>query len=238
MGAAGVIMRGLALPVLFPLFPFLRVVRLLPLPIVPLFLVGCSSPDPGALETHRASLGPGGSVVSGTAGSSDTSAASSGASSGSSSGASSGGSTSSGSTEDAGDGGGGESSTDLLQHCVDDINSYRATINVPAYTRASDLETFAAAGAESDSQTGEAHGHFIATNGGNGVAFAENEIPGWPLAQYGSLTAIMDQGMQMMWAEGPGGGHYDNMASTQYTLAGCGIYTTSDGSVWITTDFR
>jgi hypothetical protein len=44
--------------------------------------------------------------------------------------------------------------------------------------------------------------------------------------------------MQMMWAEGPGGGHYENMSSTQYTLAGCGTYTTSDGNVWVTTDFR
>jgi hypothetical protein len=121
---------------------------------------------------------------------------------------------------------------------VDDINSYRATINAPPYARAADLEAFAATGAEEDSQSGNAHGHFAATNGGNGVAFAENEIPGWPLAQYASVEAIMDQGMQMMWAEGPGGGHYENMSSTQYTLAGCGIYTTSAGDVWITTDFR
>jgi uncharacterized protein YkwD len=188
------------------------------------------------------SLGPGGALSSDGSGSSGSS--SGGGSSGSSSGGGSSGGVSTTSTGSSGGGGGssaddaGATSTDLLQHCIDDINSYRAQINVPPYTRSSDLEAFAATGAESDSQSGQAHGHFIATNGGNGVAFAENEVPGWPLAEYGSVTAIMDQGMQMMWAEGPGGGHYENMASTQYTLAGCGTYTTSDGNVWITTDFR
>jgi hypothetical protein len=119
------------------------------------------------------------------------------------------------------------------------INSYRATLSgAPPYTRTSALEQYAAAGAQDDSQTGTAHGHFTSTNGGNGVAFAENELPGWPLSQYGSVSSVIDQGMQAMWNEGPGGGHYENMTSTQYTQAGCGIFVASDGSVWITTDFR
>ncbi len=109
---------------------------------------------------------------------------------------------------------------------------------MPPYTRSSSLEQFAATGAEDDGQSGEAHGHFVATSGGNGIAFAENEVPGWPEDQYGSVADVIDQGLQMMWAEGPGGGHYDNMASTQYTQAGCGTYVTPDGSVWVTIDFR
>jgi uncharacterized protein YkwD len=223
--------------------------RALPL----IFLLGCSSSDPGVLDARRASLGPGGSVSSGGTGA--TSGAASGTGTGASSGAggqgaiggsgSGSGSSSGGASTASSSGSGGSTATgddagsaDVLQRCVDDINSYRATINVPAYTRSSSLEAFAATGAESDGQSGSPHGHFISTNGGNGVAFAENEVPGWPLAQYGSVSDILDQGMLMMWAEGPGGGHYDNMASTQYTQAGCGTYTTSDGNVWITTDFR
>ena len=190
------------------------------LPLAP----ACSAPDPGVLTPQRATLGPGGSISAGGSASS-----SSGASASDGGGSSSGGSSIS--VSDAG-------SVSDLQHCVDVINSYRAQIKVTPYARASDLEAFAATGAQEDSASGSPHGHFVATNGGNGIAFAENEVPGWPLAQYGSLTAVIDQGMQMMWAEGPGGGHYDNMASTQYTLAGCGFFTTSDGSVWITTDFR
>jgi uncharacterized protein YkwD len=215
----------------------------------------CSSADPGSLASRRASLGPGGSIDmgvpdSGASTSNGGTTTSSGSSSGGSSsggagsdGASSGSSSSGASSGSTGGGSGGTSddagaSAEFLQHCVDDINMYRATIGVPPYTRSSSLESFAAQGSESDAMTGEAHGNFISTNGGNGIAYAENEIPGWPLDQYGSVTAITDQGMQMMWAEGPGGGHYDNMASTMYTQAGCGTYTTSDGSVWITTDFR
>jgi len=197
-------------------------------------LAACSSPDPGALSSGsgpRVQLGPNGAVEepgdidSGTPATGTSSPTSSGGSSSSSGGTS---------TSDAG----AAPSTDILQHCVDDINSYRAMIDLPPYARSSALEAFAATGAQSDSQTGEAHGHFISTNGGDGIASAENEIPGWPLSQYGSTTAVVDQGMQMMWAEGPGGGHYENMASTQYTQVGCGIYVTSDDSVWVTTDFE
>jgi len=39
------------------------------------------------------------------------------------------------------------------------------------------IDAYAAAGAASDARTGSAHAHFAATRGGNGVAFAENEIP-------------------------------------------------------------
>jgi uncharacterized protein YkwD len=185
----------------------------------------------------RAELGPDGVVIgSGSASASSSSSSGGSASNGSAISASGSSSSSSSGGASAGDDAGADSD---LQHCVDVINSYRATLSgVLPYARSSSLEQFAAVGAEDDSQTGEAHGHFIGTNGGNGVAYAENEIPGWPEDQYGSITAVIDQGMQMMWAEGPGGGHYDNMASTQYTQAGCGIYVTSDGSVWITTDFR
>ncbi len=177
----------------------------------------CSSADSGVLSTeHRATLGANGTIVAGS--SSET---------GSGTGADSSGSASSG------------ASVDDLEHCVDVINSYRAEIGAPAYGRSSTLEQFAAEGAQSDAESGQAHGHFVSTGGGDGVAFAEDEAPGWPVAPYGgTIDGVVDASMKAMWAEGPSGGHYQNMASTQYSQAGCGFYMTSSGDLWVTTDFR
>jgi hypothetical protein len=41
-----------------------------------------------------------------------------------------------------------------------------------------------------------------------------------------------------MWAEGPGGGHYDNMSSDKYQYVACGFYQTANGSWWSVQDFR
>jgi uncharacterized protein YkwD len=124
-----------------------------------------------------------------------------------------------------------------LQHCVDVINQYRATNGKPALARSSALEAYAAAGAQSDSASGSPHGHFIATQGG-GVAWAENEIPGWDMSYGGgSVSGVIDGGLQMMWDEGPGGGHYENMNSGSYTQVGCGIYVTPANEVWVVQDF-
>jgi uncharacterized protein YkwD len=134
--------------------------------------------------------------------------------------------------------GGTGPSSEALQHCVDSINAYRAKVRAPSYTRSAALESFATDGAKSDATSGQAHGHFGATGGGHGIAFAENELPGWPLKQYKSMNDLIDEGLKAMWGEGPGGGHYDNMVSTDYTQAGCGTFTTSTNDVWVTIDFK
>lgn len=144
---------------------------------------------------------------------------SSGGSSSGSSGASSGGSGSS-----SGSGGG-----DATQVCVDTINEYRKSIGLPAYARWSTGESCVDGQAQADSQSGTAHSAF-----GQCGEFAQNECPGWP----GPPGTMIPQCLQMMWGEGPGGGHYDNMTSTQYTQVACGFYTLSDGSVWATQDFK
>lgn len=124
-----------------------------------------------------------------------------------------------------------------LQHCVDEINRYRAQHGRAALSRSADIEACAMEGAEQDSQTGQAHGHFSATGGCNGTAWAENEIPGWPLEWYGTITAVIDGGLEMMMDEGPGGGHYENMLG-DYSEVGCGIFVTQGGEVWSIQDFR
>jgi len=125
-----------------------------------------------------------------------------------------------------------------LQQCVDLINQYRADHGASQLQRSSALESCAQAGAESDSQTGQPHGHFSSTNGCNGTAFAENEIPGWNIQQYGSVAVILAEGTRMMMDEGPGGGHYENILRSSHTSAGCGIHVTANGEVWIVQNFR
>jgi len=120
--------------------------------------------------------------------------------------------------------------------CVEVTNAYRATLKLPAYSRASALDTFAMAAAQNDGQSHLAHQHFYATSGG-GFSLAENMIPWWPLGQYDTLEQILRTGLAQMWAEGPGSGHYENMRSTRYRTMGCGIYV-NNGEVTVAQEFR
>ena len=67
---------------------------------------------------------------------------------------------------------------------------------------------------------------------------AENEVPGWDISfGGGTISGVIDSGLQMMWDEGPGGGHYENMNSSDFTELGCGIYVTGANQVWVVLDF-
>ena len=170
-------------------------------------VVACSSGSTVAGSGHGGSSSSGGSGSSGSGG-----------------GGSSGGGSSSG--------GSGDSSPEQL--CVDTINQYRATLNLPAYTRWSAEETCADGQAQSDSASGTAHGAF-----GTCTEMAQDECPGWP----GPPSTMITGCLQQMWAEGPGPfdqghGHYDNMSNSSYTQVACGFYVLADGSVWATQDFK
>jgi hypothetical protein len=129
------------------------------------------------------------------------------------------------------------SDDDDLLFCLQLINGYRASINVAPLARDPALEAFAAEAARIDSESHLPHGHWLATSGGD-VSYAENEIPLWPLSRYGSVQRIMELGTETMWGEGPGGGHYENIAGDYWTHAGCGVWLTSDGRVTVTQEFR
>ena len=135
---------------------------------------------------------------------------------------------------DAAPGGGGGMWEAELVFCVDETNRYRAMIDAPPLSRNAALEAYAADGAEIDHQSGEAHKHFIDTQGG-GIAGAENEIPAWSVSQWGSVHDVIREGLELMWNEGPGGGHHDNMAGG-YQRLGCGIYRSGD-AVTVVQDF-
>ncbi|HEX4453015.1 MAG TPA: CAP domain-containing protein [Kofleriaceae bacterium] len=144
-----------------------------------------------------------------------------------------------------GGGGGGSGSNAALVECVTQTNAYRAMNGKSALTESSALETYAATGAMYDYNAGSAHDHFGMTQGG-GIAFAENECPGfdgWNIAKAGGdMTSLMDMCLQAFYDEGPGSdysahGHYINMMGAYGTL-GCGIYEdSSNGNVTITQDY-
>lgn len=120
------------------------------------------------------------------------------------------------------------------QHCVDTINMYRATLDLPPYQRWIEAEVCSGEEAESDSMTGTAHGAF-----GQCGEWAQNECPGWP----GPPEALLDGCLAAMWAEGPGEpfeehGHYINMSSTQYTKVACGFFQTGQGDYWAIQNFQ
>jgi hypothetical protein len=137
--------------------------------------------------------------------------------------------------DEAGDdeaGSGGDDSAEQL--CVDTINDYRATLDLPPLERWTDAEDCSNAQAKSDSESGTAHGAF-----GQCGEFAQNECPGWP----GPPEQLTVDCLALMWAEGPGEdfamhGHYINMSNPNYTKVACGFYETPEGDWWAVQNFQ
>ncbi len=115
------------------------------------------------------------------------------------------------------------------EKCVDIINQYRATKGLDALDRWESKEECSDEAAQSDSKTNTAHGAFTQCG-----QMAQNECPGYP----GSVEANLPECLADMWAEGPGGGHYDNMTNTNYTYVACGIHELSNGDFWSVQNFR
>jgi len=162
-------------------------------------------------------------------------------SSGGGSGPSGGGGGSSGGGDGSSGGGGGSSSNNDLQFCVDENNRYRQTKGLPALTRSSGVEQYAAASAEYQDRTRTAHSYFGKTGGvPNSMGSGENMLPGWQgwsLNGGKTIRQIMTEGIKMMWDEGPGGGHYENMVSTSFKSVGCGVFVNSQNGVTVSIDF-
>jgi len=199
---------------------------------------GAGSTNHGA---HGGTTGSGGSATSAGNGSSSagTNASSAGtASSGGRSG--SGGSSGKAGAASAGTTGSAGSTAnpndpygDARVRCVNRTNELRATKGLPPIPRLASAEPCADGQAKSDSESGKAHGAFDAcldqVKGWKGVA--QNECP-----NYGSVEDTLTKCLDAMWAEGPGGGHYDNMTGNSTDTA-CGIYTMPNGKVWLVQDF-
>jgi uncharacterized protein YkwD len=122
-----------------------------------------------------------------------------------------------------------------LSFCLQETNRYRASVGLSALSQSAALESYAGTGAQVDGKAHLGHSHLSNTKGG-GVALAENVIPWWPLADYGSVQEVMRQGLAQMWAEGPGGTHYQ-IITGRYTQLGCGVFV-DNGEITVVQDFR
>jgi hypothetical protein len=98
--------------------------------------------------------------------------------------------------------------------------------------RLAKAESCADGQAKTDSETNKAHSAFNAClDQVKWMGAGQNECPG-----YGSVEDTLKGCLDAMWAEGPGGGHYDNMVGKS-THTACGFYTTAAGKVWMVEDF-
>jgi hypothetical protein len=123
---------------------------------------------------------------------------------------------------------------DPEQLCVDTINAYRATLNLPPYKRWTENEACADMEAQTDMANMKPHSAFPSCG-----EWGQNECPNWG----GPPEAMIKDCLAMMWAEGPGDfnqghGHYINMTSTQFTYVSCGFTTKGPGNLWATQDFK
>jgi hypothetical protein len=116
--------------------------------------------------------------------------------------------------------------------CTDRTNGYRARVGAAPLERRTDLESCADSAAQSDAQSRSIHGAF-----GRCRESAQNECPSWD----GSLDVVIDQCLDMMFAEGPGSGsahgHYVNMTNRSYRQIACGVAVGAKGEVWVVQNF-
>jgi hypothetical protein len=120
--------------------------------------------------------------------------------------------------------------------CVQEINRLRASVGEPPLARTDRLEQFAMDAARVDTEEGVPHTHFRRTNGGNGIAMAENTIPWWNVSRHGTVHNVIRAGLDEMWSQGPGGAHFENMRG-RYTEVGCGVFV-ANGEVTVSQDFH
>jgi hypothetical protein len=123
----------------------------------------------------------------------------------------------------------GASTGTAAEICVATINDYRASLGLPPYQRWGAAEGCSDVEAESDAQTQTPHGAF-----GQCREWAQNECPGWE----GPAEQMIVECLAAMWSEGPGGGHYEAMASNEYTRVACGFHATGAGEVWSVQNFQ
>ena len=110
-----------------------------------------------------------------------------------------------------------------LAFCVELTNRYRASVRAAPLVQSQEAETYAAASAREDHGRRRAHHRSSGRNRAPGP-FAENEALRWTFEQAGgSARTFIDRALAMMWAEGRGGGHHENMRGPWRAL-GCGLY--------------
>jgi len=140
---------------------------------------------------------------------------------------------------------------EVRQVCVDTINMYRATLDLPPLGRATpEQEMCSDNGAKMDADSGQAHG-----SAGMCDLGSQNTCPGYRLGFGGpTLADTLKRCLQQMWDEGEPPvsrseceqdyrgcflmhGHYLNMSDPRATVVGCGFYDMGDDTWWMNQNF-
>jgi len=132
----------------------------------------------------------------------------------------------------------------LVRYHLELLNEYRAHAGVHPLLYDAKISAFALAGSKELARDHEPHAHFRAhAEGAPGFGSRAAENQGDPngvppmaadrVASGKKQIAIM---LKLMFDEGPGGGHHDNMLNPKYRRVGLGIYE-AGGTLFLTDDF-
>jgi hypothetical protein len=138
---------------------------------------------------------------------------------------------------------------EVRQVCVDTINEYRATLDLPPLARATpEQEVCSDNGAMMDAEAMDAHG-----SAGMCDLGSQNTCPGYPVSfGGGTLAGVLKRCLQQMWDEGEPPvpraecrgscflehGHYLNMSDPNATDVGCGFYDMGGDTWWMNQNFK
>jgi hypothetical protein len=151
---------------------------------------------------------------------------------------------SSGGDGGASSGDSGASSGDpFVQRNLDGLNMYRAQNGVAPLQLDDALSQFAAEGSQQLRATGVPHGHIMDAASSGAIwssgfcnAAGENQAPSWPASSNAAELHSIDGILAQMMAEGPGGGHHDNILGAQFARVGIALLVVN-GQLWLTNDF-
>jgi uncharacterized protein YkwD len=133
----------------------------------------------------------------------------------------------------------------LVKYNVDLVNAYRAKVGAPPLLYDARISAFALDGSKQLSSDHTAHAHFAANIAGSPPGFgsrsAENQgdpngVPALADTHLASGKKQIATLLKIMWDEGPGGGHYDNIVNPKYRRLGVGLYYAGE-SLYLTNDF-
>jgi hypothetical protein len=120
------------------------------------------------------------------------------------------------------------------RHTLMYINGLRSLRGLPLLELDDDLTEFAQDGSDQVARDHRPHGHFL-DKGAQCPGCGENQSgsKGWRIEPVGRQ---IDEVLALMVAEGPGGGHHDNLFNPRWKRLGVGI-TNPGGEMYLTMDF-
>ena len=133
----------------------------------------------------------------------------------------------------------------LVKYNVEQLNAYRKRSGVAPLKYDSKVSQYAVDGSKQLAVDHTAHAHFVATAKGNpllGTRSAENQGDWNGVPELDSSGALangkkqLDVMLKLMFDEGPGGGHHDNMLDPRMKRVGIGLVYVG-GKLYMTNDF-